>query len=39
MKKLTARQREIMDWIKMFIDKHGIPPTVREIGAAEAPSQ
>jgi repressor LexA len=34
MKKLTARQGQIMDWIKGFIDEHGMPPTVREIGAA-----
>ncbi len=33
-KKLTARQREILDWIKGFIDEHGMPPTVREIGSA-----
>jgi repressor LexA len=30
---LTARQREILDWIKGFIREHTIPPTVREIGA------
>lgn len=32
--KLTARQQEILDWIGEFIDEHGIPPTVREIGRA-----
>jgi len=32
--KLTARQREILDWITGFIDEHGLPPTVREIGSA-----
>jgi len=33
MEKLTARQREILDWVKGFIAEHGMPPTVREIGA------
>jgi len=32
--RLTERQREILNWIKGFIDEHGMPPTVREIGAA-----
>ncbi len=32
-KQATPRQREILDWIKGFIDEHGMPPTVREIGA------
>jgi len=31
---LTPRQREILNWIKAFIRKHDMPPTVREIGAA-----
>jgi len=30
----SPRQRETLDWIKAFIRKHGIPPTVREIGDA-----
>ncbi len=30
--RLTKRQRQILDWIKRFIDEHGMPPTVREIG-------
>ncbi len=30
---LTARQHEILDWIKGFIHERGMPPTVREIGA------
>jgi len=34
MKNLTARQRQVLNWIKGFIDEHGMPPTVREIGAA-----
>jgi repressor LexA len=28
---LTARQAEILDWIKRFIREQGIPPTTREI--------
>jgi len=31
---LTPRQRETLDWIKGFIQEEGMPPTVREIGAA-----
>jgi repressor LexA len=31
--RLTKRQRQILGWIKGFIDEHGMPPTVREIGA------
>lgn len=31
---LTARQREVLGWIKGFIAEHGMPPTVREIGGA-----
>jgi repressor LexA len=34
MKELTKRQRAILSWIKQFISEHGMPPTVREIGAA-----
>jgi repressor LexA len=30
---LTARQREILDFIRQFITQAGYPPTVREIGA------
>jgi len=33
-KELTPRQREIFEWIKDFIQEHGMPPTVREIGDA-----
>jgi repressor LexA len=33
-KPLTNRQREIFDWIKAFIARNGLPPTVREIGGA-----
>jgi len=31
---LSQRQRETFEWVKEFIHEHGIPPTVREIGAA-----
>ena len=31
---LTPRQQETLDWVKEFIREHGMPPTVREIGAA-----
>lgn len=30
---LTERQREVLDFIKDFIQREGYPPTVREIGA------
>ena len=31
---LTARQSEIYDFIVQYVDEHGYPPTVREIGEA-----
>ncbi|MFY1700224.1 transcriptional repressor LexA [Micromonospora sp. WMMA1923] len=31
---LTARQRQILDVIRGWVQRHGYPPTVREIGAA-----
>ncbi len=31
---LTARQRQILEWVKNFIREHAMPPTVREIGRA-----
>jgi repressor LexA len=31
---LTARQRQILDFLKSYLDEHGYPPTVREIGEA-----
>ena len=34
MQKLTNRQKEVLDYIKSYIAKHGYPPAVREIGAA-----
>jgi repressor LexA len=33
-KDLTKRQREIFDFISRYLNKHGYPPTVREIGKA-----
>jgi len=32
MKDLTARQREVLAFIRSFTERHGAPPTVREIG-------
>jgi repressor LexA len=31
--RLTDRQREVLDFIQTFSEAHGVPPTVREIGA------
>ncbi len=31
---LSARQRQILDFISEFLDEHGYPPTVRDIGRA-----
>jgi repressor LexA len=31
---LTERQREILDFLTSYLDGHGYPPTVREIGEA-----
>ena len=33
-KDLTKRQREIFDFISRYLNRHGYPPTVREIGKA-----
>lgn len=32
MREMTERQRDILEFIKSFSGKHGVPPTVREIG-------
>jgi len=32
MRELTGKQREVLGFIRGFIAKHGLPPTVREIG-------
>lgn len=34
MTKLTPKQQQIYDYILQFTNKHGYPPSVREIGAA-----
>jgi repressor LexA len=31
---VTERQRAILDYLRGFVDEHGYPPTVREIGQA-----
>ncbi|GGM34593.1 LexA repressor [Micromonospora sonchi] len=31
---LTARQRRILDFIRTWVERHGYPPSVREIGEA-----
>lgn len=33
MKEMTQRQREVLGFMRSFSDKHGAPPTVREIAA------
>lgn len=33
MRELTGRQRDVLGFIREFSDRHGVPPTVREIGA------
>ena len=32
MRELTGRQREVLGFIRSFSTRHGVPPTVREIG-------
>jgi repressor LexA len=32
MRDLTTRQREVLEFIRAFTARHGVPPTVREIG-------
>lgn len=32
MRELTNRQREVLNFIRGFTSRHGVPPTVREIG-------
>ena len=32
MKELTTRQREVLNFMRSFTHRHGVPPTVREIG-------
>jgi repressor LexA len=33
MRELTGRQRDILAFVREFSDRHGVPPTVREIGS------
>ncbi len=33
MRELTRKQKKILDWVVAFKARHGLPPTVREIGA------
>jgi len=33
MRELTEKQQEVLAFIRAFVGKHGVPPTVREIGA------
>ena len=33
---LTERQRQILDFVTKYVDAHGYPPTVREIGEASS---
>jgi repressor LexA len=32
MRELTTRQRDVLNFIRIFSTRHGVPPTVREIG-------
>jgi len=32
MKEMTSRQREILEFVRIFSERHGVPPAVREIG-------
>ena len=32
MRELTSRQHDVAEFIRSFTDRHGVPPTVREIG-------
>jgi repressor LexA len=32
MRELTGKQQEVLGFIRTFVAKHGVPPTVREIG-------
>lgn len=37
MEKLTKRQQDILDFIKLKVQEKGYPPSVREIGQAVGP--
>jgi repressor LexA len=32
MREMTRRQREVLDFVRSFSERHGVPPAVREIG-------
>ena len=32
MRELTERQRDVLNFMRAFSARHGVPPTVREIG-------
>ena len=32
MKEMTPRQRQVLEFMRTFSERHGVPPTVREIG-------
>src|ERR1700741_3348148 len=32
LRELTARQRDVLNFMRAFTARHGVPPTVREIG-------
>jgi repressor LexA len=32
MRELTARQQEVLEFMRVFSERHGVPPAVREIG-------
>ena len=32
MKEMTPRQRQVLEFMRIFSERHGVPPTVREIG-------
>src|SRR4030095_12775703 len=32
LRELTARQRDVLNFMRAFSARHGVPPTVREIG-------
>ncbi|HPP75773.1 MAG TPA: LexA family transcriptional regulator, partial [Armatimonadota bacterium] len=33
-RKLTARQREVLEFVINFVSERGFPPSIREIGSA-----
>src|SRR5438552_1397124 len=39
MRQLTSRQREVLGFMRSFQAKHGVPPTVRELGRRQDSAQ